>query len=328
IGLLSAKESGELQEILANVERYTAESDIQERLTRLKDRLTKRLTTLDQGLEQQQPEGLQRFNEWFSTQVKGEKRGSRQALEHYQERIGTLVQVYDLNKDNKLAQTALLNKTSDYFLQTQQLVVQKINDYLAQNAFASSEEKEFFVQLKQVADLDPSGRKLADYLLNADNYFTLLATSAQVHQLKDHLGKTLEDVVALQGALDQGITLKNTLRTASDQDLTALRKQTQELETYMTAKKEELEKKGHKIDYELFPRMKAARDQILEGIDTLRSVGGVAGAVVGAAGAYLLADRLFSGKKATRRELITLRAENQRLTSLINDQNKPKGSIP
>ena len=91
IGLLSGKEAGELQKILAKVEGYTEESDIQERLTRLKDRLTKRLTNLDQGLEQIQPEGLQRFNEWFSRKIKGEEQGSRQSLKHYKERLCALV---------------------------------------------------------------------------------------------------------------------------------------------------------------------------------------------------------------------------------------------
>ncbi|HLC72967.1 MAG TPA: hypothetical protein VJH37_05290 [Candidatus Nanoarchaeia archaeon] len=324
IGLLSGKEAGELQKILAKVEGYTEESDIQERLTRLKDRLTKRLTNLDQGLEQIQPEGLQRFNEWFSRKIKGEEQGSRQSLKHYKERLGALVQVYDINKDNKVAQTVLLNKTSDYFLQTQQIVVQKINDYLAGNQFESPEERDFFVQLKQVADADLSGRNLADYLLNTGNYFTLLETSEQVHQLKDKLGKTLDDIVTLQGALDKGIELKDTLRAASDQDLTALRKQAQDLEAYMTTKKDELVQEGYVINYELFPKMQALKDGLLRGLDTLKTVSGAVGAAVGAVGMFVLADRTVSGKRATRRELITLHRDNQAPTSLINDKNKPK----
>ncbi len=313
VGLLNQGDRKELTRILENIDHYTQESDVVERMTRLKDRLTKRLVDFDQTLAQKQPQGLQKFNEWFSKQVKGESRGSRPALEKYRERLGALVQVYDMNKDNKIAMAELMHQTAGYFSQAQDEVLKQVDSLLQDTRITDPDERAFYTGLRDLARDDPSGKRLADYLLNTNNYFTALSASDNIHALQTRLEGTLKDVSTLQQILDEGIRLKNDLRSQSDADLNHLRQRAQELDKFMQQKKQDLEQGGYAINYELFPKLKAVADGFEHVFDSMfATVTGVA--TLGGAGlSYLIARKLTGDGKVSEKKYKALATENERL---------------
>lgn len=317
VGLLNRQDNKELTRILDNIDHYTKESDVVERLTRLKDRLTKRITAFDQSVESKQPEGLQKFNEWFSKQLKGDERGSRQSLDKYRERLHALVQVYDINKDNKIAMAELLHQTGGYFTQAQDEILKQVDTFLANGTLIDPEERGFFEGLRDLGRQDPSGKNLADYLLNTHNYFTALSASDNLHTFHSRLEKTLQEVTTLQQALEDGIRLKNEIRAQKDADLAHLRQRVTELDVFMDRKKKELEQQGYTIDYELFPKLKAAKESLLTILDGARGLVSGAGALAGGGFSYLVARKAFGAKKMSRRHFLGLKEENERLRKAL-----------
>lgn len=290
MGLLDEQDVTDLNTIFNNVERYTQESNLPERLTRLYDRLTKRFLDTDQQLEQHQSDALRNFNERFSKQIKGEKRGSREALEDCKLRLDSLVRVYDLNQDTKLAQAALLDKTQDYFTQAQRKVLEKVDSFLTEDKFTSSDERDYFLQMKQLAQEDPTGRKMADYVLGIGNTLSALQANSELGIFRDKIRDVLDNVHTLQDALDKGITLKNDLRKADEHNLDLLRHQTEEFTSYITSKKKELETQGHAIDYETLPRLRDTRDGVLSILSRVRNIGGMLGAGLGGLVGYTVSQ--------------------------------------
>ena len=308
LGVMDKQEFDALITILTKAEGYVTEADLHERLTRLKDRLTKRVLDLDQKLEEKQPEGLQKFNEWFSTLMKGKERGSRHALDTYKTKLDTLVKVYDTNRDTIIAQTGLLRDVDSYLSQSQQEVVKMIENYLTSGKISDVEEKAYFEQLKKVARDDPTGKTLARQILDTGNYLTALEATEELRKFSTMVEGTLTDLTKLQTAMDEGIALKNKIRQSGEQDLQLLQRKSEELYQLMEQKKQELEQDGHKIDYELFPKMKQVKDDILNGIGFLRGIVKGAGAGAGALFGLWLAGKIPDGTvRISRRELLQLR---------------------
>lgn len=320
-GLISEKDMAELDNILKQAEHFSEESNILERLTRLRDRAYKRNTAFDQDIESKYPEKVRSFNERFAQLIKGKERGSRESLDNYRAKLESLVEVYDANRDNVIAQTELLDQTGELFSNAQGEVSKKIEGYLASGEL-KGEEREYFVGLQKVIKEDPTGRELADFLLGTNMYFRDIVASEKMHEFSERLDETIDDLSELQEYMHKGIELKNEIRTMGLRNIDRLNDRADEYFELIEDKKRDLEAKGVDVEYELFPRMKATKDAIMSYVDKTNQIQRYGLTAAGAAiGAYVgrIVNSIPGIKKLSRREFL-LQRENDELKSQLNDE--------
>lgn len=310
LGLISEEKFLQLQRSLERAESYVGESDLGERLRRMKDRLDKRFIAYDSGVESRYPSRLRRFNDWFSKSFKGE-RGSREAGKEYKKRLDTLVAIYDVNQDTMIAQSHLLTQAGKTFADAQKEVVRHIDSYLQSDKITDVEEKQFYLGLKELAAEDASGNKLADYLLNTGNYYSSLQASDKLKEFQTTLHGIVDELSSVQEIQDQGIEIKNRVRKKGESDLERMSQKAIEFTEFVERKKEELEQKGYKIDYNA-SKLEALKEAVSDKIRTIGEGLSYIGAA-GGAGVGIWLARQVPGGRYSRRAFLRLRRENEEL---------------
>jgi hypothetical protein len=326
IGLLSRQNYSDLVECLEKAEGYIDEADFGERMTRLKDRLVNRGLDIEEKGKQYFPEWLKKANEAFSKMVKGEERGSNEALEGFRLRLDSLVDVYDVNKDSVIAQADLLQETGGYFSQAQDEVIKVARGYVA-DPKVSNNEKDFYRGLIEVSQRDKSGRRLADYLLNTESYYQSMGAIESLGELRTNLESTIGELQGLQGLMDEGLAIKEKLRGGEAPDIAKLVGQVETLSDKMEERKKHLEKMGYDIDYTLFPKITALRDRALDVVNEGKKMASYGGAIVGAAaGTYLHSFLTRWGDRASfKRTAEELEATKAELAEVKSKLHKPNG---
>lgn len=289
-----------LEAIINNVGETEDYYNFVERVRILKDRVDKRLMSLDSKLEEMSPEALRKVNDTirkYLGQPYGEQgKRHREAL---QGRLETLCKIYDTNSDNRRAQIEVL---------------QTLNSYL-QDSKLSPEEKELYKFLRKEYSKEGRCEDLRDFIQNYETYGerneTLLSLRASLSTLEDTYQKVVENkdyALELQGLLKQGIELKEKVREKSAQEVA---KYKEEIERQVSEQKDaihgfitKLKDKGYGIEtrddlINKTPMSNAIREKGAEG---LHRICRATATLTGALGAYLTWNKLGQSRKVRARD--------------------------
>ncbi len=307
-------ESKELRTALDNIDRYVTEADMQERLKRLYDRVLLRyrmIIDVEQEVHKQAPKGLQRLQEGISRFWHGEEKGSNEHLRKRMGNLESLVQVYDNMQTSGLGQVELMKETSSYFKQAQDQVVKQLNAYLADKNL-SEEERLFYQGLQNLAGKDPTGKTMADYLLNSGAQLRTADVAQSLDKLKGALSKTIGDLTKLQSLYDEGLTLKKELRDLGKDNIGGLQRKVEEYTALVEQRKNELKSDGYAVNYSVAPEWGAFGENLFGFLGKVKKYLSVGIAGAGAvAGVYLggMGSRLLWGNetKELKREIESLK---------------------
>jgi len=315
-------ESNELRTILENIDRYVDQEHIAERVKRLYDRIILRYRVAvdaEQELHKQAPRGLQKIQEAIARFWKGKERGSNEYLHRQMDNLESLVKVYDVLQTGGLAQSGLTNTISSYFQQAQGKVVAQLEIYLTDKKIIG-EEREMYQELRALAQKDPTGKALADCLLNDGAQLSTADVRHSLDKLKGALSTTIGDLTRLQTLYDEGLTLKQELRDLAKTDVAELHTKVQEYTALVEQRKQELQQAGYAINYSVAPEWGSFGDKFFGFLGTVRKyamysvagLGGIAGFWLSGIGNKVMTRREIV---ASRKEKETLAAENERLTA-------------
>ena len=248
IGIATPQELSQLEELIKNSEDFEKHYVFSERARIFKDRIDKRLLSLDDKAESMQPGFMRKLNDYMRD-IAGKKTGieGEKERDSIRKRLKDLCLVYDTNEDNRTAETEVLKD---------------INKYLKTPGL-NREEKELYVFLKEEYEKSGSKEQLRDFIENYDNYgernnllLKLRASLSDSEAIYSKINENKDYMQKLQGLLKDGIELKKDLR---NRNLSETRGRVAEFDKEMDYKiKElregvdsvisELENKGYEID--------------------------------------------------------------------------------
>ncbi len=242
--IVEPAEVKKLEEIVKNCEEFEAHYSFAERAHEFKDRIDQRLLGLDAALENLQPNAVQKLNDAIR-EVFGQKNGEegKHYRADFKKKLDTLVNIYNTNEDNKVAQTEVLKH---------------INQYL-ENSELTAEEKEAFTFMKEQMQKEGKEGYVKDFVKNYDKFEgrneSLIKLRAYITKAEDLYAKIRENTVyaqRLQGLLKDGIALKEEVRSTAVEDIEKnrqqLAKKTDELANSVNSVVTELEDKGYDIE--------------------------------------------------------------------------------
>src|SRR3989338_183599 len=244
LGIATPAEIKEIEQIIENYEAFEEHYNFVERAREFKDRIDRRLLTLDDSLESYQPEALRNINDSIRKFLG--KPAGKEGISHrkqVKDRLEKLCTIYDTNSDNKRAQIE---------------VVKTLNNYL-DDATLTKEEKDLYGFLKEQHEKGCSKEDFRHFVDNYDNYSerqeVLLQLKSSLSEAEEIYGKIQENkayVQTLQDLLYQGIALKQEVRQRSTQEVSQYKKQidTQigEFRDSVDGVIKELKQKGYAIE--------------------------------------------------------------------------------
>ena len=228
------------EEIVENFEKYADHYDSMERLRILGDRLGKRVLQLrqkvdrvgvpldravDDELERYQPDFLKGLKDQVrKVFAKNGRKATDQEVQAYFDdrearidKLQSLCKLYDVNEDNRIAQTEI-TKTINGYLERVDLIPEERDMY----EFLSDEFK------KTGGDSECTGN-LVDFIQSYDRYdpnnstrLGLITSIKDAERLHKQIQANKEDVQKLQEYLDDGIKQKQTIREQSTADFKRL----------------------------------------------------------------------------------------------------------
>ena len=241
--MVTGQEVQQLQDVISKLEHYEASYTRWEALRELKDRVTRRLAQVDERLEDHSPDFLKGINEHIR-HLFGQEDVQRRTL--LRQRLDELVKVYDENRDNRIAQTAVL---------------QRINGYL-QDSKLTSEERQLFEYLKQEAQKEHAQQDIRQFVQEYRSVSSEYVEQVHLQRLQKvtgQLDEVFEELVPtmkqLQGTLDEGITLRDKLRQydaraeRAKEVLEGYKTEVAALQERMITLKEQLENMDFNIEY-------------------------------------------------------------------------------
>ncbi len=244
LGIATPQELSELERIIKTSEAFEAEYGFVERLNIFRDRITRKLSGIDNASENLQPGFMKRIND-SSRKLFGMKTGEEGVKEREagKERIDSLCRIYDTNEDNRTAETEVLKK---------------INSYLENNSLPE-EERELYSFLKQEYQREGKKEYLKEFIRNYGTYSEqnqLLANLINsINESEDIYSRIQENkkyISSLQGLLQEGIELKTRIRAQTPEEFGKYEQQIQakvgELRKSVDGIIEELERKGYDIE--------------------------------------------------------------------------------
>ena len=243
LGMVTGREVHQLQDVISKLENYEASYTRWEALRELSDRVTRRLAQVDERLEDHSPDFLKGINEQIR-HLFGQEDVQRRTL--LRQRLDELVKVYDENRDNRIAQTA---------------VVERINGYLRDSKL-TSEERQLFEYLRGEAQKENAQHDIRQFVQDYRSVSSEYVEQVHLQRLQNvtgQLDEVFEELVPtmnqLQGTLDQGITLRDKLRQydaraeRAKEVLEGYKTEVAGLQERMTTLKEQLETMNFDIDY-------------------------------------------------------------------------------
>lgn len=217
LGIATPAELESFGKIIQNYEEFERQYDFAERAKTFKDRIEQKLLSLDEKIESNQPKFLRDVNDSVRkifdrpSGVEGKKQRAQ-----IKERLDRLVQIYDTNSNNRIAQGEVLTT---------------LNNYLNQ-ADISKEEKELYSFLKQQYQKEGNEDNLKKFIQNYQNYsgkqealMQLRASLDEAEKLYGAIKENKQYVTKLQDLLTEGITLKKKVRQTSAQQVEQYKEQ-------------------------------------------------------------------------------------------------------
>jgi len=312
LGIATPQELSELESIIKTSEAFEAEYGFVERLKIFKDRVTRKLSSVDSASESVQPGFMKRVND-SSRKLFGMKTGEEGAREQEarRKRLDALCGVYDTNEDNRVAETEVLKR---------------INNYL-ENGEIPKEEKELYEFLRGEYQKEGSKEHLRDFIRNYETYgkrkelLTNLRDSLNAaEEVYQKIQENRKYVSDLQGILKKGIELKTRIREQSPKEFGAYEEQIQakvgELRAGVDGIIQELESKGYEIDTreEAIERGTSLSPYLRRFSDVwnpVRIVGGVVAGGAAALGAFYARNRGRESRAYKRALNVAVESNNQ-----------------
>jgi hypothetical protein len=219
LGLGSAAEVSEFEQIIANCEDFERHYNFSERARIFRDRIQRRILSLDNALEESQPNFIQRGVNDRIRKLFGMPHGEqgKKYRASMRRRLDQLCKVYDANENNRIAQTGVLDK---------------INGYLENAHDMTAEERELYMFIKDQYSRRGNDANLRDFIRNYDSYdgrkaamVKLWAYVSEAERLYSEIRKNKHYVMQLQGLLKEGIALKKGVRKESAEEFAKHEKQ-------------------------------------------------------------------------------------------------------
>jgi len=211
LGVADPAELNDLGKIIENSQKFEEHYNFAERATIFKDRIDKKLLSVDRKAENLQPEAMQKVNDAIRG-VFGKKRGEEGQRHRglLSERLGELCRIYDTNEDNRVAETR---------------VFESLNDYLNDPKDLTPEVRELFDFLRAEYRREGSKDHVKSFIRNYDRFQgtndALLELRAYVTEAEQTFGKIKENKVyinRLQDLLKDGIKLKEDVRKKAPEE--------------------------------------------------------------------------------------------------------------
>lgn len=221
LGVATPAEISEFEKIIQTSEEFEAHYNFAERARIFKDRLDKRLLSLDEKLESYQPSAMQKLNDRIRSafgRPSGEEGKKTRSLTR--ERLESLCKIYDTNEDNRRAEVE---------------VMKKINEYLTQTPNLSEEEKGLLTFLKEQYEKGGKSQELKSFIRNYNDYgerndalLKLRSSLTQAEELYGQIRQNKVYITKLQDLLKQGIALKQEVISKSATEFEAYKSQFKE----------------------------------------------------------------------------------------------------
>ncbi|PIN74091.1 hypothetical protein COV20_00560 [Candidatus Woesearchaeota archaeon CG10_big_fil_rev_8_21_14_0_10_45_16] len=211
LDILDEKEIADFEKLVDNLEDVESHYDFAERARILKDRLDRRILTLDTVVDSYKP-GFWRGADDLIREGLGRPSGEhgKKYRTAVKKRLDALSQIYDTNSDNRTAETAVLGK---------------INEYLADAPRLTSEEKGLLLFLKDQYQKPGDKTHLKKFINNYEGFnaqkemvLNLRAALVEGEQTYEQIRKNKGYMVDLGQMLQDGIELKQRIRETNAED--------------------------------------------------------------------------------------------------------------
>lgn len=246
LGIAEPADIKQFEQIIKNSKEFEDYYCFAERAREFKDRIDQRLLSLDEKLENMQPEFLRKINDTIR-EFYGKKSG-RAGVEYRKSmkaRLDELCKLYDTNEDNRIAQAEVLKKLNHYLEKAAELRMQP-------------EERELYQFLKQQCEQGDS-KRVRDFIKNYDRFegrnevlISLRAYLTEAEELFAKIRDNKEYILKLQGLLKDGIKQAEQIRATAEADFAKHREEISasiaELKEAVDSTIKELKKKGYEIE--------------------------------------------------------------------------------
>lgn len=211
LGIATPAELQEFEKIIKTSEEFEAYYNFAERAKEFKDRVDRRLLSLDEKLESYQPGFMKGINDKirqaFGKPYGEEGKRTRTAI---RERLETLCRIYDTNEDNKKAEVQVLKK---------------LNEYIEKTPDITPEEKELLEFLRDQYKRGDRSKELKEFIRNYQNYgerneslIKLRNSLTQAEALYGRIKENKQYITRLQDLLKQGISLQEKARAQAPRE--------------------------------------------------------------------------------------------------------------
>ncbi len=247
LGIAEPADIKQFEQIIQNSREFEEYYSFAERAKIFKDRIDRRILSLDDKLESMQPGFMQKFNDMIR-EFYGKKSAAeiREHNKNIRERLESLCKIYDTNDNNKIAQTEVLTKLNEYLSASNEMKI-------------SPEERELYLILKQECEKNNNSQAVRDFIRQHNHYDarteTLVRLRTHLSEAENLYAKIKENkeyVIKLQTLLKDGISQVEKVRTTSEQDFKRQKQEitdkVNELKTTVDNTIQELKKKGYDIE--------------------------------------------------------------------------------
>ena len=292
LGIADPAEISQFEKIIENSENLMDHYSFAERASIFKDRINKKLITLDAKLESYQPGAMKKINDGIRG-IFGKKTGKEGEAYRasFRKRLNSLCSIYDTNEDNRIAEAKVL---------------EKLNEYVKNSKSLQPEERRLYEFLKGEYEEEGDKEHLRNFIKNYNAYSgetqVLLSLKDQItesEKLYENIKENKQYIEKLQGLLQEGIELKQNVREKSKEEF---EKHEKEIKTSIKDLKDsvygvikELKSKGYDIetraDYINKGTFAKAADSVINPIVEFGSL---------AAGAYVMFNSWLHGRKNAR----------------------------
>ncbi len=245
LDLMSPADAKKLEELIKNSRDFEQHYNVAERLRIAKDRIDQRILNLDETAEAMMPRAVRDFNDDLRKLlgVASGEEGRRQR-KNVRDRLNELCSLYDVNENNRIAQTAVL---------------EKLNEYANNSAELDAEEREVFRFLADQYKREGGAGDVRKFIMNRESfnprneaYLRLRAHVSECERLYTEIKENSKYLGDLQTLLKDGIRQVNDVRVSSASEFAQHRADIQskvdELRESVDAIVGELKGKGYNIE--------------------------------------------------------------------------------
>jgi hypothetical protein len=247
LGIADPADIKQFEKILADAKKFEDYYSFSERAREFKDRIDRRILTLDEKLEGMQPPFMRDINDAVRALFgKPTGKAGEEYRKAFRQRLDSLCAIYDINENDRIAQIEVIKKINEFLSNSE-----KLN--LSQN------ERDLYLNIKKEYEKEGGNMRVKDFIRSYNNASanseTLRKLKAHVEEAEKLYAKIMENkdyVIKLQGLLNDGIKQAEDLRSKSQQDFAMHRKEISdkigELKGAVDSTIKELKNKGYDIE--------------------------------------------------------------------------------